>query len=503
VSSAPHNPSVLEATGCPSEEDIACFIDGRAAPELVHHLLTHLDGCHACRRLIAGALSSMESSRPGPITAGGPRTFAVGEVVNGRYRIERFLSRGGMGEVYEAWDGHLDETVALKTVTCTGLDNARLCNRMRAEVLLARKVTHPNVCRILEFGLEERISRDQVERIPFLTMEYLRGETLASYVSRCGKLPEREVVSLATQVIAGLSAIHAAGIIHRDLKPENVFLLEADTGQRRAIVMDFGLARPLDRQTSLSSSQDTSTPGTPAYMAPEQALGQPASSAWDIYAFGVILYRLVSGQLPFKGDTGVAQAMARIRQPAPPLSRIVPDVNPVLDAVVARCLEREPEKRYATVSDLQRALDRIEAPRARRIRPGAYLFGIAALATLAYAIRVAQVRNAAETNIPRSAPDLQRAVADSGFAPHSVGVEVTPVSEAVASATAAESASEGHRRPTLVRSTSPHGLPPAAPPRRAARVEASTGSALPPTDDDLAIPSFVGSPAPLRDNGTR
>jgi serine/threonine protein kinase len=195
--------------------------------------------------------------------------------------------------------------------------------------------------------------------VPFFTMEYLKGETLAEHIARCGKLPLSEIVQIASQLLDGLSAIHAAGIIHRDLKPENVFLLTTEGGTLRIVVMDFGLARPLDRQSSLMSSEDSSTSGTPAYMAPEQALGTSASTAWDIYAFGVILFRLASGELPFRAINSVALATARLRESAPLLSHVVPGVDPRLETIVSRCLEREPAKRFANVSEIQCAISKI------------------------------------------------------------------------------------------------------------------------------------------------
>ena len=356
---APLNLPAATVTACPSEQDMACYVDGRWSPAAVEKLLQHLDDCAACRVLLDSTMRAIEPVRKESATGGIPRTFAVGEIINGRYRVDRFLNQGGMGEVYEAWDLQLNETIALKTTPCKGRDNAKSSARMRAEVLLGRRVTHPNVCRILEFGLQRRALRNKVEMVPFFTMEYLKGETLAEHIARCGKLPLSEIVQIASQLLDGLSAIHAAGIIHRDLKPENVFLLTTEGGTLRIVVMDFGLARPLDRQSSLMSSEDSSTSGTPAYMAPEQALGTSASTAWDIYAFGVILFRLASGELPFRAINSVALATARLRESAPLLSHVVPGVDPRLETIVSRCLEREPAKRFANVSEIQCAISKI------------------------------------------------------------------------------------------------------------------------------------------------
>ena len=345
----------------------------------------------ACRVLLASTMGASEPVGNEFATGRIPRTFAVGEIINGRYRVDRFLAQGAMGEVYAAWDLQLNETIALKTTTCAGLANAKSSARIRAEVQLARRVTHPNVCRVLEFGLQRRVLRNEVEMVPFFTMEFLKGETLAEYMASCGKLPELEVVQIASQLLDGLSAIHAAGIIHRDLKPENVFLLTTESGTLRIVVMDFGLARPLDRQSSVMSSEGGSTAGTPAYMAPEQALGTLGSTAWDIYALGVILFRLASGELPFKANNSVALAMAQLRESAPLLSHIVAGVDPRLEAIVSRCLEREPAKRFATVNEIQRAISTIGRRKRSKPRSRWRLTVLILLATVGSALAVVAI----------------------------------------------------------------------------------------------------------------
>jgi serine/threonine protein kinase len=287
--------------------------------------------------------------------AGGLHTFFVGETINGRYQISRFMARGGMGEVYEAWDILLREKVALKTIVCTSLDDAKLFARIRSEVQLARRVTHPNVCRILEFGLHHRNPRDSGEAIPYFTMELLAGETLAGFRSRRGIVPESEAIPIVLQVLDGLSAIHDAGIVHRDLKPENVFVIPVETGRLRAVVTDFGLARLLDTHDSGQSSFN-SLVGTPAYMAPEQAAGSAASVSWDVYALGVMLFEILTGRLPFEGPTAVALALARLQRVAPTMSSMNSQVGEQLEKVVARCLHRDPKQRYPDVESLRAAL---------------------------------------------------------------------------------------------------------------------------------------------------
>ena len=377
---------VTESNDCPSLDDVATLLEGHATLAVSNLILNHVNTCTPCRLLLACSLRSTERITTSLDTAGTLQTFSLGETVDERYRITRFISRGGMGEVYEAWDAHLQEAIALKTIVCTGLDNAKLFAKLRAEVQLARRVTHSNVCRILEFGLHSRDYRGQQETIPFFTMELLRGETLTQLMERRGILPETEVLEIAFQTINGLAAVHAAGIVHRDLKPDNVFVLPSESGVTRVVVMDFGLARSVTKPSSLLSSDGTSPVGTPAYMAPEQALGGPPSAAWDIYALGVILFRLLSGRLPFAGASAVAMALARMRDRAPALCSLNPQVRPVLGAVVSRCLEREPKQRFASLAALRQALTEVAATPILPKRAGRALMAWLVVALLGMAL---------------------------------------------------------------------------------------------------------------------
>src|SRR5688572_8065188 len=175
----------------------------------------HMDGCDGCRQLVAEAARALVDVGAG--RTGSLLTLSEGEQVAGRYRIVRFLARGGMGEVYEAFDEVLQETVALKTLLATTLDDDAAVARLAVEVRLARRVTHPNVCRILEFGFHAPAAWKGV-RLPFLTMELLVGEPLSRRIERVGPLPLAEAMALARQMVDGLAAIHAAGIVHRDWK---------------------------------------------------------------------------------------------------------------------------------------------------------------------------------------------------------------------------------------------------------------------------------------------
>ncbi|HEY7374516.1 MAG TPA: serine/threonine-protein kinase [Polyangia bacterium] len=294
-----------------------------------------------------------------------PRTLADGETVAGRYQIRRFIARGGMGEVYEAFDAALGETIALKTIVVTAVDQADAVKRLLAEVRIARKVTHPNVCRILEFGTHQRAGSTE-EPVPFLTMPLLAGETLAKRVERSGRLPPHEALRILSELATGLAAVHAVGVVHRDFKSDNVFLVRGDDGSERAVVMDFGLARALERRADQNRSTGRVLIGTPAYMAPEQVEGKAITKAVDVYAFGVVAFELLTGRVPFVAESAAAVALARLqRGPAPP-SSMVGGLDKAWDAIIQRCLRRAAAQRYSSMTELAGALERLRAGTRRR-----------------------------------------------------------------------------------------------------------------------------------------
>jgi eukaryotic-like serine/threonine-protein kinase len=263
-----------------------------------------------------------------------------------------------MGEVYEAEDLELHEDVALKTVLPEIATDPHALERFKSEVHLARKVTHPSVCRI--FDVFHHRGQPSGQDVTFLTMELLRGETLATHLSKVGRLSPDRARPLIEQVAGALEAAHRAGVIHRDLKAANVMLVPqpANADQLRVVVTDFGLARrdPSVEGASIGLSSAGLAIGTPAYMAPEQIEGGPITPATDIYALGVLMYEMVTGRRPFEGDTPWAVMMKRLESP-PSSPRVhVSDLDPVWESVVLRCLEREPSRRFVTAAALVTAL---------------------------------------------------------------------------------------------------------------------------------------------------
>ena len=284
--------------------------------------------------------------------------LGAGKILSERYRIQRLLGRGGMGEVYESFDMELGSRVALKLIRPEIALGAEVLDRFKREVYLARQVTHPNVCRIFDLGYHA----EPGEKTAFLTMELLSGETLAEHLKEKGAMTTDEALPLIKKMTAGLSAAHKAGIIHRDFKSANVMLVHdaaAETGAASDVkVMDFGLARVASGgdkdRTTLSAA--TVAVGTPAYMAPEQVEGGEITAATDIYALGIVMYEMVTGTLPFDGDSPWIVATKRLLEAPPsPRSRIA-NLDRNWEAAILRCLERNPAARFQSAIDVYHAL---------------------------------------------------------------------------------------------------------------------------------------------------
>lgn len=298
-------------------------------------------------------------------------TFVPEELVGGRYRIVRFLGQGATGEVYAARDLELGAEVALKVLRPRSGGDSPSIERFKREILLARRVSHPNVCRIFDLGVH-LVDRDGArEPALFLTMELLDGVTLVRRIEERGPLGEAEAVVVARQLAAALEAAHAVGVVHRDFKSSNIILV-GGPDEERAVVTDFGLARD-ERQPSGASGLTAvgGVLGTPAYMAPEQVEGRRATPRSDLYAFGVVLYEMVSGELPYEGESPLSVAVKRLHEEPVPLESRRPELSARFRAVVRRCLERAPEDRFVDAQEAVRALAGEApalAPRRRRRR---------------------------------------------------------------------------------------------------------------------------------------
>src|SRR5476649_2296147 len=271
--------------------------------------------------------------------------FAPGTLLAGRFRIVAPLGRGGMGEVYRADDLKLGQTVALKFLPDDLMhDPARLA-QFHNEVRVARTISHRNVCRTYDIG--------DADGLPFLTMEYVDGEDLASLLRRIGRFPQEKAIEVARQICAGVAAAHERGVLHRDLKPANVMI----DGEGRVRLTDFGLAMAVTAGSDPKSGSDPGIrAGTPAYMAPEQLAGREVTPRSDIYALGLVLFELFTGKRVFEATT--LNDLIELHESAslPTPSSLVRDLDPAIERTNQRCLEREPAKRPASALAVSAAL---------------------------------------------------------------------------------------------------------------------------------------------------
>ncbi len=274
--------------------------------------------------------------------------YVPGTTLADRYRIVSPLGKGGMGEVYRAEDLRLGQTVALKFLPRSLAQTEEALERFTREVRLARQVSHPNVCRVFDIGeISETSETGKTTTHTFLTMEFVDGEDLASLMRRIGRLPQDKAVEIARQLCAGLAAAHEHGIIHRDLKPANIML----DGRGRVRITDFGLAG-----LAADIGGTEARAGTPAYMSPEQFAGGEVTPKSDLYSLGLVLYEIFTGKRLF--DASSSEEMARQRDKSAPThpSQIVKDIDPLVERVILRCLEKDPAKRPATALQVTAAL---------------------------------------------------------------------------------------------------------------------------------------------------
>jgi serine/threonine-protein kinase len=271
-----------------------------------------------------------------------------GSILGGRFEILSTLGAGGMGIVFKARDRTLDDLVALKMLKQEVTGDGALVERLKTELKLARKITHPNVLRTFDFG--------EVDGAPFISMEYVRGLTLRSMLEQSGRLPYSAGLRLARQMTSGLAAAHAQAILHRDIKPENVIL----DALGNAKIMDFGLARPVSRLTP-GQTQAGFIVGTPHYLAPEQLEGKEPDTRADVYACGVVLFEVFTGHLPFGGANAMEIILAHLKEPPASPRQYWAETPPALERLLMRCLEKSPEARFADAGELGRELDRLTA----------------------------------------------------------------------------------------------------------------------------------------------
>jgi serine/threonine protein kinase/tetratricopeptide (TPR) repeat protein len=300
-----------------------------------------------------------------PLSTGGnqPPAPFEGGVLKDRFQLVRHVGEGGMGHVYEAYDLELRVRVALKVIRSEIADNPSVLELFRREVRTARAITHANICRTFDLDRGKVTSGPQTGcEVTFLTMEFLAGITLAAHIKLSSPCPPAETIAVARQIALGLDAAHKVGIIHQDIKPSNIMLVPpVNAGQpSRVVITDFGLARRNSLQQSAVSSiaDGKGVAGTLAYMAPEQLERDgEVSPATDVYAFGLVLYEMITGQTAFPSIhllTGIAR---RLRGEVPSVREVRPEVDLLAEQAIAKCLAPRPEDRWITASAVVDAME--------------------------------------------------------------------------------------------------------------------------------------------------
>lgn len=288
--------------------------------------------CSQCNTPVSISLSeTLEGADPGALSVGGD--------LGPRYHIEALLGEGGMGRVYKAYDRELNRTIAIKVVREGMMGDAKALSRFKQELLLASKVSHKHILRIHDLG--------EVNGLKFITMAYVEGQDLHQLIRENPKLPLERVVDFATQLADALAAAHAEGVVHRDLKPQNILVDKAD----QLYVSDFGLARSV-AEGAVGMTQTGVFLGTPRYMSPEQAEAKPTDGRSDLYAYGLILYEMVTGDVPFSGKTTLELMYQRVRERPKSPKALNPALPNWLVAIIMRCLERDPAARYQNAYEI-------------------------------------------------------------------------------------------------------------------------------------------------------
>ncbi|MFY9488198.1 MAG: protein kinase [Solirubrobacterales bacterium] len=270
----------------------------------------------------------------------------IGQIVGDRYRIDEIVGAGGMATVYKAFDSTLERSVALKVMRREVADDAQQLERFRREARAAAKLNHAHIVTVVDAGEENNR--------PYIVFEYVPGETLKQRIKSQGNLPVTESVAYAIEIASALVAAHGAGLVHRDVKPQNVLL----DSQGHAKVADFGIAREIEASDGLTKTGRVL--GTTDYVAPEQAMGENVTGQSDIYSLGIVLFEMLTGEVPFKGENHVAVAMKHVKDQLPDVQELRPEVSSALAAVIDKLTAKEPVDRYlsaaSAMSDLEDVL---------------------------------------------------------------------------------------------------------------------------------------------------
>ncbi len=279
-------------------------------------------------------------------------TLELGDVIQGKYRIVRLIGQGGMGAVYEGENTLIARRVAIKVLYGSVAQQQGVVERFQREAQAAGRIGNDHILEVLDMGTLD-------DGHHFMIMEYLDGETMGDRTKRVGPLSAKQVYPLARQLLTGLAAAHNAGIIHRDLKPDNVFILREKAGQPDFVkIIDFGISKFTQLDQDMKMTATGAVMGTPYFMSPEQAKGSGAADARsDLYAVGVILYKAVTGQVPFDGATFNELLFKIVLSPMPQPRHLVPELDPAFETIIQKAMARAPERRFQTAEEFAQALD--------------------------------------------------------------------------------------------------------------------------------------------------
>lgn len=268
----------------------------------------------------------------------------IGTVLDGRYRLDKLIGEGGMGEVYRATHIHIDTEFAVKLLRPEFVANQTAIKRFQLEAKAAGRIHHPNAVRVTDFGVTP-------EQIVYLVMELARGKSLRSLLRSEKRFDYLRAINIVRQICGAVDAAHRSGVIHRDLKPDNI-LIEKVQDTERVKVLDFGIAKLRETKTDGFLTQAGTIIGTPQYMSPEQCQGKSLDPTSDIYSIGILLYEMLTGDVPFDGESLIQVVYEQLHTPPRPLSEVAPDAPPAIAQVVMRALEKEPHQRQSSAIQL-------------------------------------------------------------------------------------------------------------------------------------------------------
>jgi predicted Ser/Thr protein kinase len=405
-----------------------------------------------------------------------PTAAQIGTILDGKYRLDAFLSHGGMGSVFKATHVMLNRTVAVKLINQEIVTSPDIVRRFQREARAATTLNHPNITGVYDLGQTS-------EGTLYIAMEFIDGPTLKAVLKRGGAMPAARIVAILRQVAAALAVAHRHGIVHRDLKPHNIMLVKDDAGRDVVKLVDFGIAKTFDESTQLT--QTGFALGTPQYMAPEQAEGKPVDGRSDVYSLGVILYEMLAGDVPFTDQSTPAILIKHIKETPKLPSLRNPDggVSPQLEAIAMRCLEKDPANRFQTAEEFATALEAVDAGNSAGAQSAAAATTVMPAATLPLPARAAGTAPAAWDYATAAAPAQEATVA--AQAPTVQAAATGPAASTVRQPT---QAAQPAAAPQIA--APPVAAPPAAAPLAAAPLAAAPAvAASPVTASPAAAPA--------------